>query len=634
VPKYKHIFVLAVLFLSAIFVTKNCFAVQTKDYAVQISATVQTSPAKITLNWVQDTSGVPTNYTVSRKLKNETSWNILATLSGATLSYDDNNVSSGNTYEYKIMRAMSDHSGYGYIYVGVDAPLVESRGKVILLVDNSFSSSLSNELEVLKQDLIGDGWQVIRHNVSRTDTVPNIKNIIKADYNADPSNVKSVFLFGHVPVPYSGDLCPDGHSNHCGAWPADVYYGDMDGNWTDTYINDSNASDARNKNIPGDGKFDNSVLPSNVELEVGRVDLSNFTSLVGNPTELDLLRQYLAKDHAFRRKVINPERRGLIGDNFGVFSGEAFAASGWRNFSSFFGPANVSTAASGVWIPTLKDNSYLWAYGCGGGSYTSAGGIGTTTDLVSNDVKAVFTMLFGSYFGDWDSANNFLRSPLATSSYGLTSAWAGRPDWYFHHMALGETVGYNTMLTQNNSGIPYEDYYSSSRRYVHIALMGDPTLRMHVVAPVSNIAGSRNANNINLSWTASSDSVAGYYVYRAANSTGPYSRISGSLVNGTSYTDANVPSGDFTYMVRAVKKESTASGSYFNASGGTFLSPSQITMPNADINQDSKIDQLDFNILKSDFLKLTASLTNPKSDINADGRATIKDVGILMSGWR
>jgi hypothetical protein len=621
----------------AIFGTKSCLAEQTKDYAVQISAAVQTSPAKVTLSWVQDTGSVSTGYTVARKLKNETSWNTLANLPGTTLSYDDTNVSQGSSYEYQVIRNTGTFRGYGYIFVGIDAPLMEGRGKVILLVDDSFSASLTDELERLKQDLVGDGWQVLRHDVSRTDTVPNIKNIIKADYNADPSNVRSVFIFGHVPVPYSGTLAPDGHPDHSGAWPADVYYADMVQTWTDTWVNDTQASSTRNKNIPGDGKFDQNVLYSTpIKMQIGRVDLSNMTSLPGNPSELDLLRRYLTKDHAFRHKLINPERRGLIGDNFGVFSGEAFAAGGWRNFSSFFGSANINTAASGQWTSTLKDNSYLWSYGCGGGNYTSAGGVGDTTGLVTNDVKTVFTMLFGSYFGDWDSTNNFLRSPLAAPTYGLASAWSGRPDWVFHHMALGETIGYSAQLTQNNlgSGGLYSDYYNSSAGYVHIALMGDPTLRMHIVAPVSNLSGSRNENNINLSWTASSDSVVGYHVYRAASSAGPFTRISSSLVSGTSFTDTSALSGNFTYMVRAVKKESTTSGTYFNASQGVFLSSSQIAMPNADINQDTKIDSLDFDILKSDFLKLTASLSNSRSDIDGDGQCTVRDTGILMSGWK
>ena len=101
----------------------------------------------------------------------------------------------------------------GYLYAGIEVPLVEARGKVVLLVDNILTSSLSNELVRLQQDLIGDGWTVLRHDVSRSDSVTNIKAFITADYNADPTNVNAVFLFGHVPVPYSGNIAPDDHTD-------------------------------------------------------------------------------------------------------------------------------------------------------------------------------------------------------------------------------------------------------------------------------------------------------------------------------------------------------------------------------------------------------------------------------------
>ena len=74
------------------------------------------------------------------------------------------------------------------------------------------------------------------------------------------------------------------HSNHVGAWPADVFYGDMAGAWTDSSVSDSGASDPRNRNVPGDGKFDQSRLPFNVELQVGRVDLANLPAFPQSET--------------------------------------------------------------------------------------------------------------------------------------------------------------------------------------------------------------------------------------------------------------------------------------------------------------------------------------------------------------
>lgn len=555
-------------------------------YSVEVSATVQTSPPQITLSWPRDTTTAPNNYVVYRKSKDATSWGSGTTLAGTTTRYADNNVSAGSAYEYQIVKNTSAYNGYGYIYAGINAPLTDSRGKVVLVVDNTHAGDLTNELARLAQDLTGDGWTVLRHDVSRNDSVPSVKAVIQSDYNADPANVKAVFLFGHVPVPYSGDIAPDGHApNHQGAWPADVYYGNMSGTWTDSSVNDSGAANARNHNVPGDGKFDQSTIPTTVELMVGRVDLADMPGrLVWNgpatfPGELDLLRNYLNKDHQFRFNRMTLPQRGIVGDYFGVRNGEAFAASGWRNFAPYFGAANIDSPPNeGTWIPTLSTNGYLWAYGCGAGSFTSIGGLGNTgqyndgitTELVQADIKAVFTLLFGSWLGDWDSEDNIMRAVLATSSYSLTCGWSGRPHWFLHHMALGETIGYGVRLTQNNSqGGLYQNQLNNGVGLIHIALMGDPTLRMHPVSPITGLSATPDSNGVNLGWTASTDSVVGYHVYHAANPAGQFTRLTSSPMNGTGYTDAGGTSG--TYMVRAVKLETSASGTYFNPSQGAFV---------------------------------------------------------------
>ena len=535
------------------------------DYVVHVSATVQKSPVQITLNWSRNSNAI--SYTIYRKTVDATLWgDPLASLPGDASSYSDTNVSVGAKYEYQVQRVTRDYRvAYSYITAGIEVPLVEYRGKVILIVDNTYAAQLAVELARLEQDLIGDGWTVIRHDVSRAERVPNIRSIIKADYDSDPSQVKAVFLFGHVPVPYSGNIAPDGHRAHTGAWPADLFYGDMDGVWSDSHNLTTSAS-GRQSNMRGDGKFDQSSIPSPVELQVGRVDLVDMPAFAPK-TELDLLRQYLNKNHNFRHRLTIVERRALVDDNFGYFGGESFASSGWRNFPTFFGTANVETQD---WLSALSMQSYLWAYGCGSGDYTSAEGVGSTSDFAAVDPKVVFTMLFGSWFGDWDMQDNFLRAPLATATYGLTSAWAGRPHWYFHHMALGETIGYSTRLTQNAPPALYGN--SSGLGSIHVALMGDPTLRMHPVAPASQLSVNAvpSRGGIELRWIASPDDVIGYHVYRSNTSSGPFSRVNSTLVQGTSFNDQGVPTGTVTYMVRAVKLESSASGTYFNASQGVF----------------------------------------------------------------
>jgi len=563
----------------------------TWEYAVQVTAAVETSPPKITLVWPQDTQALPKSYTVYRKSQDATSWGNGAELAGSATSYVDTAVEVGTAYEYQVVKFTPGYSGYGYIFTGINVPAIENRGVVILVVANTYAGELMGKLGRLEQDMIGDGWSVIRHDVAQTQTVASVKALIEADYRADPANVKAVFLFGHVPVPYSGDIIPDGHyPDHEGAWPADAYYGDVDGVWTDTTVSSVTASDPRNWNVPGDGKFDQSQLPSAVELEVGRVDLANLpgrTSWNGPatfPGELDLLRQYLNKDHNFRQGTFTGPRRAVLYDDFGLRGGEAFAASGYRSLGTFFGAENILTLTNrGEWLSTLSANSFLWAYGCGAGSYTSLGGLGhtgqyddaTTTELVQADPKAVFTMVFGSWLGDWDSEDNIMRSVLAAPSGGLATMWSGRPHWFLHHMALGENIGYSARLTQNNSaqGL-YKNQVNSAAGQIHVALMGDPTLRMYMVSPPSNVVFSGGA----LTWTASRDHVAGYHVYRAAASGKPFTRLTSSLVGGTTFNDPKPIAGQHIYMVRAVKLEQTRSGSFVNPSQGAFWTNPQASV--------------------------------------------------------
>lgn len=180
----------------------------------------------------------------------------------------------------------------------IEVAATDYRGKLVLLVDNTFTASLAPELAQLRLDLKADGWVVLRTDVSRTASVSSVRTIVANQYNADPANVKALFIVGHVPVPYSGNQNPDGHQEHKGAWPADGYYGDVNGLWTDAAVNVTSAARTANNNVPGDGKFDQTTFPSAVELQVGRVDMYDMPAFAVGETQL--MRNYLNKLHSFK----------------------------------------------------------------------------------------------------------------------------------------------------------------------------------------------------------------------------------------------------------------------------------------------------------------------------------------------
>lgn len=553
--------------LVALWPTAQGALYEPKRYAVQVSATIQESPPKITLTWPGDPAN---NYQISKRTLSS-GWQVLANLGGSATSFQDSNVQAGIPYEYRIVKDLGNEQiGYGYIQAAIKAPLVDNRGRVILVVENSMAGALGGELNNLQQDLIGDGWTVSRANVSAGDSPSQVKNVIRNVYNSDPATTKAVILVGHVPVPYSGQIFPDGHENHEGAWPADVFYGEMTSQWTDSTVDYARAERDVNWNRPGDGKFDQGKIPSEVELAVGRIDFSAMTCFANkNPSrsETDLTRAYLNRNRAWRHGQLQVPRRGIICDNFSDKGEDPIAGSAWRNFPTFFGAGNITEVGWDQYLPNATQNSYLWSYASGGGSYYYSMGVAHSDDFALRDVKVIFSMYMGSYFGDWNNESNFMRAALGSGTT-LTVTYSGFPQYLYFPMALGGTVGDSLKLSQNNFTNTVYAPWAQGWSEVHMSLLGDPTLRMHPVLPPSNLSLRAEPGKAVLNWSASGDSsLVGYHLYRAANAQGPFTRVTASPLNATTHNDLTA-AGSYTYMVRAIKLEQSGSGSYFNASQG------------------------------------------------------------------
>ncbi|MDZ4745039.1 MAG: hypothetical protein SGJ05_03440 [bacterium] len=420
-------------------------------------------------------------------------------------------------------------------------------GRVLLVIDREMGLDfLSRSVGTWRDDVEREGWIVQYLLIDSDGKIPvdSLYHEIAKSYNDTSSGaaLTHVLIVGNVPYAYSGgftesgpNVQPDGHTEHGGAWSSDARYADIetsrgipsDEQWTDETVDISDSIRAKriqNKNVPSDSKYDQSQIPTDAELCIGRVDMRNLpafgTTSTSRGREIQLLDQYFDRVHAYRTKATRFDTSARIDDNFGAFTSEddqqrlveAFAAGAWRGFSPITGSNRVSNGEFLDTVPTLL------AYGCGGGGYDHCDGIANTTEFVTKPIRSSFIWLFGSYFADIDSEDNIMRAALANPGNVLTCAWSGRPDWVLHPLAAMHSLGEVTRGSINNAGT-YRSAtiyskatgegsdYAYGQRGIHINLLGDPTLRMPAPAMTGELSITERNDSTILEWNGIDDAL-------------------------------------------------------------------------------------------------------------------------------
>ena len=598
-----------------------------------------------------DSGQVDPTYTVRRKLQSVDSFDSNSTIAVFRNSdfpdgWTDDTVVAGEVYDYQIRRVGQDLNGTAVMSVAVDAGAErhESRGSIILVIDRSLidgtlGGSLVNEISILKRDLIGDGYFVIEQfedrvidRAAESLAALEVRNRIIGHYNdhlGTNREVRSVLLIGNIPVPRAGFTDPGNHGQYR-AVAADILYGDVDGVYTDTAYGGgtepfSNGAFPTNGvlldeepagynpgifgNSPGDGRFDQQSLVddgdgSPLELSVGRIDMSGLTRETG-VTELELLQRYFDKDHEFRTGNVDVENAVIINDRGQVAPSvasptdsrsSAYAVVGRDNTHVRF-ETNISNDLSNDWLRATtagsfldfaERDSFLFGLAAGTGGVESVSGAPSSTNLANGTSQAVFTRFSGSGSFRFDDANSLLRSVLADEGLGLTSIWSRSNGFSFHGVGSGGTIGESYLTTVNQGS----DLTGIGNDRVFTNLLGDPTLRAHVVDAPSAVDVVLSGTNVVVNWGYSPEDTnnsgqldegydgefLGYHVYKASSLEGEFVRMVDSSGNDL-FTQSGATflgdAGDASdvWMVRAVKREITNSGSYVNLSQGAFSDP-------------------------------------------------------------
>ena len=557
-----------------------------------ICEVIFSSDGYITASWrgKSDSEG----YNVKYRIDHTSRWNIEA------LDVQDTFYTFTNKWDVPVELLIETNSGKyatGYVYAAHEYFKKDVEEKMLILVEASLNPSIEDLIEeyqqVLSQELIETEIEIFDESDRPTD----VKTVILNRNQEKP--IDYILILGHVAVPYSGNSAIDGHTpDHEGAWVAEGYYGDIDGQWTDTSVNNAAARREENQNIPGDGKFDQNFFPSPVDIPVGRVDFSDLPKL--NESEAELTRNYLRRNIDYRLGKIKAPRRAVIDNNFNLSEGVGQGAI--KSFHTFLEPDSINYGD----YDQCLENDYLFTYGAGSGGYQSASNVISTNTLVQDSVRSIFTTVFGSYFGDWDVSNNLLRAILARGNT-LINAWSGRPVWHFHQMAMGESVG--SILLNSQNAITYHTVHGKLR--IHISLLGDPSLKMYYHEQVRDV----ELGNTEITWSSngSDPELVGYNVYY--NQGQGWDLLTESMISETKLDLSLIPHhGQTDILIRPVALIQSRSGSYYNEGNGAML---EVILSST---EDIEVENVIF--------------PNPVEDVlNIKSTSTIKNIQVFnMSG--
>ena len=163
-------------------------------------------------------------------------------------------------------------------------------GTVAILIEQDIARSLIDEIEQLTDNLQSEGYTVLNYHISGG-TPDTLRSLIQTLHTTD--NIEGALFVGDLPVAWYEIAHDFDSTGPYVQFPIDLFYMDLNGTWLDTMNT-------------GNGRYDGHTGNVNPEIYVGRLIPTGLGS------DTTLLKNYFAKDNAYRHDILSLPKRALV----------------------------------------------------------------------------------------------------------------------------------------------------------------------------------------------------------------------------------------------------------------------------------------------------------------------------------
>lgn len=315
----------------------------------------------------------------------------------------------------------------------------EESPAILLLVDSTLSTQLGSSYTTFKKDLANEGYVVSEEIINSDTQPPEIKEIIQLYYNSSLT-LTGVFLIGNLKAPYAIIKCGDySDPKALKLWvsldAADMYYGDMDGEWDQLTVDEfENIVDNPPSNVAelyqeaSCATFINEYIVDfdkekvwdyqsiadkdqySIEIWVARIMGHNLC--IPDKSEIDILDDYFTWNHTFRTGGFTiPETCFMLNATGSGCNDQGMDYS--EIFEDIITAGDVSKLTYLSYLEEEPGSKLFYAtiHSCPGWHQFSDGALLTTNELLKIKKTGVFYLLNCCSACRWDEFVSFPANP-------------------------------------------------------------------------------------------------------------------------------------------------------------------------------------------------------------------------------